>query len=485
MKFRTKLYFSFIGLSILSIIFSLGLLSKATYGEFFQQLRSHVKSIAATTAVFVDGDTLNEFKTAEDTKSLAYAALMQKLRKARNANRRNDVYLKYLYISRPNPQDPHKFIFIIDAEEDPKNVSVFGDENVGATNAFLYDHLNAPYSPKKLVKDQWGEWITGYAPVYDSKTNYAATVGADISSNLVRKYFNRLFALTFPSFLGSLFIALIAATLFSSKAVASLNAIYIAAIEIGKGHFDYRTTLNTKDEFGDVAREMNKMAEQLQEQELFKSGASHYISQHLLEKISKAKGHIKLRGERRKITVLFADIKDFTILSEKIAPEVVVSLLNDYFTEMIDIILKYNGTIDNLIGDGIMAEFGIPLDDPEQERNSVIAAREMHRTFNKLRQKWEEQIKVPLKMEIGIHSGEAIVGSIGDQQQRMVYTAIGDTVNTAARLKQIAKEKLYPLIVSETTFKALNNEFRSEPLGPLKLPGKTTLINAYKIEVSE
>lgn len=486
MKFQTKLYFSFVGLSIISIIFALGLISKATYGEFLHQLQSHVVSIAATTAALVDGDLLEQIKTPQDTSLPAYEQLLKKLRKARDANRRTDIYLQYLYISRPDPKEPHKFFFVMDTEENPKDISLFGDENRGASDAFLYDHLNKPYSAKRLTKDQWGEWITGYAPIYNSKQVYEGTVGADISSDLLKNYFNRLFTLTLPSFLGSLLIALTAATIFSRKAIASLNAIYTAAIEIGKGHFEYRARLKTNDEFGIVADSMNKMAEQLQQQEVFKNNASHYVSQHILEKISKAKGNIKLRGERRKITVLFADIKDFVLLSEKITPEVVVSLLNEYFKEMIDIIFKHNGTVDKLIGDGIMAEFGIPLDDdPEQERNAVMAAKEMHYVFSKLRQKWEQEIKTSLKMGIGINTGEAIVGSIGDQQQRMEYTAIGDTVNTAARLKQVAKEKLYPIVISQTTFQPLKNEFPYESLGPLKLPGKDTLITAYKIQAAE
>lgn len=482
MKFRTKLYLSFILLSLVSILFAVLLLSKATYGEFFEQLRSHVTSIAATTGALIDGNVVDGIKTVEDTQSAAYKELLGKLRKARDANRRNEVHLKYLYIFRPDPKDPHRFLFVMDAEESPKDVSDFGDENLGASNAFVYDYLNTAYSPNQLSRDQWGEWITGYAPIYNSKKEYSATVGADISSDLVKKYFNRLFALTFPSFFGSLVIALIAATIFSRKAVASLREIYTAAIEIGKGHFDYRTPLKTKDEFGDVAAAMNQMAKELEERSAFKKGASQYVSQHILDKISSAKGEIKLKGERRKITVLFADIVDFTFLSEKIAPEIVVSILNDYFTEMLDVILKYNGTIDKLIGDAIMAEFGIPIDDPEQERNSVMAAKEMQRKFSKLSEKWSQHIPQGLKMSIGIHTGEAIVGTIGDPNYRMEYTAIGDTVNIAARLKQLAKEKLYTVLMSEATFKPLNQEFPAVFLGPLKLPGKESSINGYKIE---
>lgn len=484
MKFRTQLYYAFVGLSIISIVFSLGLLNKATYGKFFYELQSHVMTIAATTASQINGDLLDEIKTEKDLDLPAYKEIVQTLRKTRNANRRDDVYLKYLYIVRPDPQQPYQFLFVMDAEENPKDVSIFGDPDLGASTAHLYDHLDAPYSAKALVKDQWGEWITGYAPIYNSKQAYAGTVGADISSDLIKNYYNHLFKLTFPSFLGSLCIALLAATIFSRKIAASLNTLYIAALEIGKGHFDYRAPIQSTDEFGLIAEAMNKMAEQLQDKQFFKEGASHYISQHVLDKITQAKGQIKLKGERRKITVLFADIHDFALLSEKIPPEVIVSRLNEYFTEIIDIILKNNGIIDKLIGDGIMAEFGIPLDDPEQERNAVKAAMEMQHAFGRLCHKWGTDDKIPLKLEIGIHTGEAIVGSIGDQQQRMEYTAIGDTVNTAARLKQAAKENLCALLISEATFQALNNEFPAESLGPLKLPGKDHAVVAYKIQVA-
>ena len=219
----------------------------------------------------------------------------------------------------------------------------------------------------------------------------------------------------------------------------------------------------------------------LEEKERLKSGFSHYVSKHVMDQIMQAGGATKLYGEKRKVTIFFSDILGFTEMSETMSPEDVVSLLNEYFQVMIKIIFKYNGMLDKLIGDGIMAEFGVPLEDSEQEKHAVLAAIEMNRALIGLCEKWKNEGRPQIKMGIGMHTGEAIVGSIGSEE-KMEYTAIGDTVNIAARLERVTRESKYPIIISESIYSKVHHQFKCVDLGVIDLKGRKKPIKAYGID---
>jgi adenylate cyclase len=479
-KYSTKLYLGFVSITALNIILAIGIDQYKTREFTFLELQSKAVSIAASVASQLDGDLVKEIRTREDEKKPVYIQLQKQLRKARDANRRKDVYIKFLYTVYPDPKDPQKFLFAVDPEELEKDLSHAGTESPGATEESLYLHMNEPYSYGHLVKDPWGTWLTGYAPVFDKQGKYVASVGADISAELVGKHLNYLLFYGALSLGVSLLVSFILAKWLATRVTRSLRILEAATAEIGKGDFTYRIKLSTGDEFEHLAGSMNQMNEGLEEKERLKSGFAHYVSQHVLEKIVKSKGSAKLEGERKKITVFFSDIRNFTHLSESMPPEKVMAFLNQYFEKMLDIIFKHNGMLDKLLGDGIMAEFGVPVEDPQQERNAVLTALEMIEAINLLQDKWKEEGKPPIDIGIGIHTGDAIVGSLGSEQ-RMQYTAVGDTVNIAERLQEVTKDKKYPIIVSETTFNALYNEFPSKHLGPLTLHGKEHPINAYAI----
>jgi adenylate cyclase len=203
-----------------------------------------------------------------------------------------------------------------------------------------------------------------------------------------------------------------------------------------------------------------------------------------MEKILKA-GHVaRPEGERRKITVLFSDIRQFTQLSEQLPPERVVSLLNEYFESMLEAIFRYQGTLDKFLGDGIMVEFGAPLDDALQEKHAVLTAIDMQKELMKLNAKWKSENKPVIHMGIGIHTGLAVVGNIGSEK-RIDYTAVGDTVNVASRLEQATKLLKTSILISETTYLPVENEIKAICLGPMILPGRKEAITIYSIPPEE
>jgi adenylate cyclase len=167
----------------------------------------------------------------------------------------------------------------------------------------------------------------------------------------------------------------------------------------------------------------------------------------------------ELKGERRRVSLLIADIRDFTSISEKHQPEGVVEMLSEFFAHMVAVVRRNFGYVDKFLGDGMMATFGAPADDLDQEKHAIAAALEMQAELTKLSSKWESQGRAGFKMGIGINSGNAVVGNIGSEAH-MEYTAIGDTVNLASRLQNATKEVHTKILVSGAIYDVAHTAFR-------------------------
>jgi len=208
---------------------------------------------------------------------------------------------------------------------------------------------------------------------------------------------------------------------------------------------------------------------------------ARYVSHHVMEDILKSETPLKLEGERKKVTILFSDIRQFTQLAERLPPEEVVHLLNEYFEEMIEVIFTYSGTLDKFIGDGMMVEFGAPLDDQRQEEHAIQAAIAMQKALHQLNLKWSKENRSIIEMGIGIHTGEAILGNVGSER-RIEYTAIGDAVNVSSRLEQATKILDVGILISESTYLGAKDRFLFKDLGTMALPGRKEQIQVYTLD---
>ena len=178
---------------------------------------------------------------------------------------------------------------------------------------------------------------------------------------------------------------------------------------------------------------------------------SCYMSEVLVKELESNPQKARLGGDRRFITIFFSDLANFTTLSERFEPERIVSLLNDYFTEMSQVILDSQGVIDKYQGDGIMAFWGAPISLEDHSIRACHAARECQVRMGKINQALSREGIPPLSMRIGLHSGDAVVGNMGSMQ-RFDYTIIGDNVNLASRLEGVNKQFGTKVIISETTY---------------------------------
>lgn len=221
--------------------------------------------------------------------------------------------------------------------------------------------------------------------------------------------------------------------------------------------------------------------EQLYREALARAAYSRFMPQHVVDQILSAPDSVKLGGVNQVVTVLFADIRGFTPIAERSRPEDIVHLLNRYFSLMTEIIFSHQGTLDKYIGDGLMAIFGAPYQSPDDPLNAVRAAIEMQKTVQEFNHTLRAEGLPDIAIGIGINTGEVTVGYIGSER-RTDYTAIGDTVNLAARLESISQPGQIRL--SEATKKLLSDQIPTAPLGEVTVKGKSEPINVFEVVTS-
>ncbi len=214
-----------------------------------------------------------------------------------------------------------------------------------------------------------------------------------------------------------------------------------------------------------------------QEKHLLRDTIARYVSPEMCEEILKNPELLQLGGRRQQVTVLFADIRNFTAMSEALAPEAVVEVLNTYFTEMVDLVFAHQGALDKFVGDALMAVFGVPLEVAQAPSQAVACALAMHRRL----QEMKAQGLTPIAgMRIGINTGDAIVGNIGSDK-RMDFTVIGDVVNVAARLQELAKDLEADTLVGENTFRAVEGKFNLMAGPAVVLRGRQEPTAVYRL----
>lgn len=212
---------------------------------------------------------------------------------------------------------------------------------------------------------------------------------------------------------------------------------------------------------------------------LLRKVLNRYVDEDLTDIIlSDPDKHLKLGGSSRAITVFFADIRGFTSFSEEQPAERVVTVLNEFFSALTQIVFDHHGTFDKYMGDEIMGFFGAPVATDNDALNAVKMAMKMQTLFLKIREKFDDPAVKKLGLGIGMHSGEAAVGNVGSERV-MNYTVIGDTVNVARRLQQHATGG--NVLISEETYQLLKDQIEAEKLQPLVVAGKSEPITAYRL----
>ena len=214
--------------------------------------------------------------------------------------------------------------------------------------------------------------------------------------------------------------------------------------------------------------------------EKIQSAMGKYISKDVMKNVVSNIDSVKLGGKRACVTVLFADIRGFTSISEQLSAEEVTNILNEYFSAIAPVIEKHNGILNKFMGDAVLAVFGEPIKNENHAVDAVKCADEMLKKVKQLQGKWLDEGKPKIEIGIGISTGEAFVGNIGSEE-RLEYTVIGDTVNTASRIENYNKVYKTKFLISEETFLRVQKYVDVIKIREVTIRRKSKKINIYEV----
>lgn len=490
LRYRTKILLLFSLTAIITNAISVGLMYELSEKFVFEEYQEKALSIAATAGALLDGDVHKNILQPEDEKAPEFKRQLQLLRDARDANRREETYLKRIFTIFRNPSKPTEVRVGVDPEENPADFAhpgdVYADYSKGAKSGekpISFD--TATVDGREYSMDRWGRWLAATAPVKDSTGKTVAAVRAEFGIERVNDKLRPVILSGIAALLMAAALSLLGAFVLSSNVSKPLVDLRDAVEEIGRGNLDARIDLDRQArygvEFASVAKAVNAMAAGMKERDIVRSAFIRFVSKDVIDEIVKSGNLPTVTGDRQRVTILFSDIRGFSTMVEDMEPEVVVTLLNEYFGKMVEVIFRNGGTLDKFIGDGIMVIYGAPNADARQEEHAINTAIEMQAELRALCKKWESEGKTPFRIGVGIHTGMAIVGNIGSAE-RLDYTAVGDTVNLAARLESATRALGVDILISESTYHSVRGMYKVRDMGEIAVKGRQDLTQTFSVE---
>jgi adenylate cyclase len=273
-------------------------------------------------------------------------------------------------------------------------------------------------------------------------------------------------------------ISFLAGYLFSGTITWPIKLLMEAAGKISEGDFNINLVPKGQDELAHLSTAFNEMAKGLEERDRVKETFNKFHNKEIAEKL--LSGEVKLGGERKIATIFFSDVRGFTAMSESMEPEQVVEMLNEYMTRMVSIIRTHGGVVDKYVGDAIMALWGVPIAGTDDTYRAVRACLAMREDLAKLNELRISRGQNPLKIGMGLNTGQVIAGNIGSDE-KMEYTVIGDSVNLASRIESMTKEYGTDFLISKGVYEEVKDRFVTEACRSAKVKGKSTAIEIFRV----
>ena len=336
----------------------------------------------------------------------------------------------------------------------------------GANNQF-----QSQFNSSMDKKEKIGVYVrTGYGPLVVFQTSLSEVLAPAES---VKREFIKNLAFAF-------FASIIIISLFSITLTKPIEKLAGLIKQVSKGQFDLhaKKLVTTNDEVGDLAIAFDEMTAGLKERDKVKSLFSKFHGSSVADNLINS--DVVLGGKSKEVVVFFSDIRGFTEYSESRSAQEVVDMLNEYFGVMVEIINKNGGVVDKFIGDAIMAVWGAPETSPNDALNAVTACLQMRTSLNELNKLRLSRGQDPILIGMGLHSGEAISGTIGSTE-RMEYTVIGNTVNTASRVEASTKSFGTDLLITNQVLQRLDASIVVHLAGTAEVKGRSEPIEMFKV----
>ncbi len=362
-------------------------------------------------------------------------------------------------------------------------------KNKGVLYAFIYDRRGVIRAHNDV--SQRGQRYDIVYPIKDPKTPHfdidepivffgqelgIAHIGFS-EEEINRAISNLRMKIFLGAFLG-LLLGVIGAYFLVSYIIKPINRLVTGVKEIEQGNFDLAIPVTSKDELGELTRNFNRMAKSLKEKVTITTAFNRYVSKEILAEILQNPEKIDVGGQKKTVSIVFIDIRGFTSLSERVEPHRVVELLNNYFEIVSGTANKYYATIDKYIGDGAMLTFNSLVDQPDHALRAVLMAIELRDELKKWLQQNREGVRDLFSFGIGVNTGSAIVGNIGSSS-KMDFTAIGSSVNLAARLEAQAHSN--QILMSEDTYQHVKEQVDVRYIDKISVKGFMAPVPIYEV----
>ncbi|ACV67963.1 adenylate/guanylate cyclase domain-containing protein [Desulfohalobium retbaense] len=437
-------------------IFCIAFLASGATGSYFylqakmalyQGIRQQLEASAASTAALIDGEALQQLRSPDDAGSPAHRTIQEVLHSVAQAT---PEYL-YVYTMR---LDDGGVEFVVDTPpSDDNGDGTISEEEMPAPIGTPYE--SAPQSLRRGFTqvssdsepyvDQWGRTMSGYAPVYNSQGDSVGLLGIDMDVSRIHRKLSLIVQGGLISLGMAVALAIVLAYYFARQTLVPVRRLQNAMTRVQEGDYAVHMDTDRKDEFGQLANHFNTMVTQLRQKAWLVNNMGKVVNKNVVQRIQDES--LELGGEVLQTTVLFCDLRGFTALSEKLPPKLLVHLLNEYFSAMVEAVERHGGIVDKFIGDAVMAVFGHPTPLPQEQDAALAAAQDMLAACDSLNVTMGVHKDILLINSVGIHTGMVMAGNIGSPE-RMEFTVMGDAVNVAARLENLTRQLGTRLAVS-------------------------------------
>ncbi len=467
---RLSISSAFVGVVVVSCL----LLGAWTFYDvhelIHQSIEERLHDDVAIGALQVDAQAHARLVKPSDEGSPDYMNIKHTLQKIR----KNGSGIRYVYTMRK--LDNEQIIFVVDAETNLTNMSHLGDVYSNATPELLAS-FEKPYKvhvEKTYSSDEWGTWLSSYAPIITKEGRLDGIVGMDISAKRIKRYEDYYFIFILRAFIIISVLVILLAIMFSRMISRPMIILENDMAKVQK--FDLSSKLNIKSNI----KEVNNMKDALENMKSGLRSFKKFVPADLVAELIKLNKEAVLSAEKRVLTVSFSDIADFTSISEMLKPEQLVGNLGTYFEGMTKTILKNRGTIDKYIGDAIMSFWGAPNYQEDHAFLACQSALESQRFLSSIAGDWKTKGVPIFNTRIGINTGELIVGNMG-YEERLNYTVMGDTVNLASRLEGLNKFYGTRIMISEFTLDTVRDRMETRLLDTVAVKGKKTGVKIYEL----
>jgi class 3 adenylate cyclase len=329
-----------------------------------------------------------------------------------------------------------------------------------------------------VYRNQSGTWITAFAPVRDDRGRVVAVLDVDYRVDVYLERLTHLRHLILgTSLLGGL-VALGLGLVIARRVTGPVRDLTEGVLRVAGGDLSRPLAVQSTDEVGQLTRAFNEMLEGLRQRDFIRDTFGRYVSPEIARTVLESPGGLALGGEKRDVTILMSDLRGYTRWAGEADPAVVVQVLNGYLGRMAEILIEHGGTIDEFIGDGILAVFGAPLHHPDHAERSAACAVAMQLALVDVNAQNASRGLPRLEMGVGINTGEVVVGNIGSEK-RTKYSVVGNTVNVAARVESCTVGG--QVLLSATTYERLQALVEVGPPIPVEVKGVREPLCVYEL----